>query len=345
MTQTIRVLVVDDSATMRGLLCAMLQREPDIEIVGEACDAIEARRAIKEFNPDVITLDIEMPGMNGLDFLDKIMALRPMPVVIVSSLTHRSAAATLRALESGAFDCFAKPATVEMARNDTRLAGLVRAAARHPVRSGGARRREAAGHGGARPFHGTPGGEARIVAIGASTGGVDALLEVIGAFPEDCPPTVIVQHMPATFTTSFADRLNRFCPPTVAEARSGTVLERGHVYLAPGGGQHMEVIGASTPRIRLSDGDLVSGHRPSVDVLFRSVARLGLPATGVILTGMGADGAQGLGAMRTAGARTIGQDEASCVVYGMPRAAAAMGAVGRQLSLSRIATAVMDAAA
>ncbi len=185
---------------------------------------------------------------------------------------------------------------------------------------------------------------AGLIAIGASTGGVDALLALIGAFPRDCPPTVIVQHMPAMFTTSFADRLARFCPPDVEEAASGTILKRGHVYLAPGGARHMEVVGTAAPRIRLYEGDTVSGHRPSVDVLFRSIARLGRPAIGVLLTGMGADGAAGLKAMRDAGARTIGQDEATSVVYGMPQAAMAIGGVERQLPLHRIASAAMEMA-
>lgn len=341
MNRRVRVLVVDDSATMRGLVSSMLRHDPDIEVVGEAADAVEARRAIKELNPDVVTLDIEMPGMSGLEFLEKIMALRPMPVVIVSSLTQKAAAVTLRALEAGAFDCFAKPTSIAAAMDDDRLARLVRAAARCPVRRPDAPRRERAVE---RHRTGVPGGDARLVAIGSSTGGVEALLSVIGDFPPDCPPTVIVQHMPAMFTASFAERLDRFCPPRVEEARSGTMLQRGHVYLAPGGSQHMEVIGASAPRIRLFEGATVSGHRPSVDVLFRSVARLGLPAVGVILTGMGADGAAGLLDMRSAGSRTIGQDEKTSVVYGMPQVAFATGAVGRQLPLGRIAEAAMAAA-
>ncbi|MFS0773513.1 protein-glutamate methylesterase/protein-glutamine glutaminase [Sphingomonas sp. 1P08PE] len=333
----VRVLIVDNSATMRGLLSAILRRDPGIEVVGEAADAAEARTKIKALDPDVLTLDVEMPGMNGLDFLDKIMALRPMPVVIVSSITERGAAATVRALAAGAFDCFPKPASLIAIREDTTLARMIRAAARCPNRAGRThdrRRVETAAAGGA-----------GLIAIGASTGGVETLLEVIGGFPSNCPPTVIVQHMPALFTASFADRLDRFCPPRVEEARSGTLLKPGHVYLAPGGDQHMEVVGTAAPRIRLYAGETVSGHRPSVDVLFRSVARLGRPAVGVLLTGMGQDGATGLLQMRQAGARTIGQDEASCVVYGMPAAAQAIGAVEFQLPMDRVAAAAMEMAA
>ncbi len=336
MNHRVRVLVVDDSATMRGLIRAILSRDPAIEVVGDAADAVEARAKIKALDPDVLTLDLEMPGMNGLDFLDKIMALRPMPVVIVSAMTERGAAATVRALAAGAFECFPKPANLAAIREDTTLAQMVKAAARSPNRRAAVvERRQAA------PAASTGAG---LIAIGASTGGVETLLSVIGGFPVNCPPTVIVQHMPALFTTSFADRLNRFCPPIVEEAKSGTLLQPGHVYLAPGGEQHMEVVGTSAPRIRLFSGETVSGHRPSVDVLFRSVARMGRPAVGIMLTGMGADGAAGLLEMRRAGARTIGQDEATSVVYGMPAAAHAIGAVERQLPMNRVAAAAMEMA-
>ena len=337
MTARVRVLVVDDSSSMRSIIAKMLDQDPAIEVVGAAADASEARRLIKELDPDVLTLDIEMPGMNGLDFLGKIMALRPMPVVIVSSATERGAAMALRALEAGAFDCFPKPTSFAALAQDDGLAVIVRAAARFTGRAGTPPPR--------RPAAVATDDGARLIAIGASTGGVEALLTLIGAFPKDCPPTVIVQHMPALFTASFAGRLSRFCPPQVEEAVSGTILQRGHVYLAPGGARHMEVVGTAAPRIRLYEGDTVSGHRPSVDVLFRSVARLGLPAIGVLLTGMGADGAAGLKAMRDAGARTIGQDEATSVVYGMPQVAFQLGGVERQLPLPRIAAAALEMAA
>ncbi|MEW6020315.1 MAG: chemotaxis response regulator protein-glutamate methylesterase, partial [Pseudomonadota bacterium] len=318
---SVRVLIVDDSATMRSLIAATLRQDPEIEVLGFANDPLEAREAIKQLNPDVITLDVEMPKMNGLEFLEKIMRLRPMPVVMVSTLTQAGADATLAAMELGAVDCVGKPsasATAAEAFHD--LAAKVKAAARARVR----------------PFSGpiTKATENRaykaediVVGIGSSTGGVEALMTILSAFPATCPPTVITQHMPATFTKSFAERLNRVCAATVAEAWDGARLSPGHIYLAPGGESHLEVVGTTALSCRLRQDGPVSGHRPSVDVLFHSIARLNRPSLGVILTGMGRDGAQGLLAMRQAGARTLGQDESSCVVYGMPRAAFEIGAV------------------
>jgi two-component system chemotaxis response regulator CheB len=326
----IRVLIVDDSATMRSLIGAVLRRDPEIEVIGEAGDPLQAREAIKALNPDVITLDVEMPNMNGLDFLEKIMRLRPMPVVMVSTLTVNGAEATLEALALGAVDCIAKPSTGGM-EGFHELPEKVKAAARAQVRP---LRRDAAPPPPAAPH--TPDG--RIIAIGSSTGGVEALITVLSRFPANCPATVITQHMPATFTRSFAERLNRLCPPTVEEAYEGAPLEDGRVYIAPGGDCHLEVAGAKRPHCRVHPGEPVNGHRPSVDVLFGSVARtLGPRAVGAILTGMGRDGAQGLLEMRNAGARTIGQDQSSCVVYGMPKAAFEIGAVERQAPLDRIA--------
>lgn len=329
-----RVLVVDDSATMRGLITAVLRTDPEVNVVGQASDALEAREAIKQLNPDVVTLDIEMPNMNGLDFLERIMRLRPMPVIMVSSLTHRGAEATLAALEIGAFDCVAKPSP-----GDTRpfgdLADKVKAAAR----SLRGQSRIAV----ARVAKPTPMAAAnyavgrKIVAIGSSTGGVEALITVLQNFPANCPPTVITQHMPSTFTKSFAERLNRLCQPVVQEAYDGARLEVGKIYLAPGGERHLQVTNSAAPCCRLLDRDPVNGHRPSVDVLFDSVAELaGRNAVGVILTGMGRDGAAGLLKMRHAGARTLGQNEKTCVVYGMPRVAYELGAVESQLPLGSI---------
>ena len=332
-----RVLVVDDSATMRGLITAVLSSDPEVSVVGQAGDALEAREAIKKLNPDVVTLDIEMPNMNGLDFLEKIMRLRPMPVIMVSSLTHRGAEATLAALEIGAFDCVGKPG-----RGDTRpfldLAEKVKAAARS------LRHRRPVG---VPPLAHEPPPTAmptvdfragrKIIAIGSSTGGVEALITVLQKFPANCPPTVITQHMPPTFTKSFAERLNRLCAPQVQEAFDGARLEIGRIYLAPGGERHLQVSNSAAPSCRLIDRDPVNGHRPSVDVLFDSVAELaGKNAVGVILTGMGRDGAQGLLKMRQAGARTLGQNEKTCVVYGMPRVAHELGAVEQQLPLGSI---------
>ncbi|CAN5264642.1 chemotaxis response regulator protein-glutamate methylesterase [soil metagenome] len=331
----VRVLVVDDSPTMRGLITAALRRDPEIEVVGAAADPLEARALIKDLNPDVITLDVEMPNMNGLEFLEKIMRLRPMPVVMVSTLTQAGAEITLEALEMGAVDAVGKPgAGVTAVEAFAELTLKVKTAARSRVRARGPV--EAA-----RPradYRASPG---HILAIGASTGGVEALITIISAFPADCPATVVTQHMPATFTGSFAARLNKMSAATVTEAVDGAPLIPGHIYIAPGGLTHLEVSGAS-PRCRLTQGDPVSGHRPSVDMLFRSVARLRKPMTGVILTGMGRDGAQGLLEMRNAGAHTLGQDEASCVVYGMPRVAQETGAVERQLPLARLSSAILD---
>jgi two-component system chemotaxis response regulator CheB len=330
-TMAARVLVVDDSPTMRGLITAVLRSDPDVDVIGQAGDAMEAREAIKQLNPDVVTLDIEMPNMNGLEFLEKIMRLRPMPVIMVSTLTHRGTNATLAALEIGAFDCVSKPQPGDM-RPFGDLAEKVKAAAR-------SQRRQVMA-----PQPVTPPPSVadyrvgrKVVAIGSSTGGVEALIAVLQKFPANCPPTVITQHMPSTFTKSFAERLNRLCAPVVQEATDGARLEIGKIYLAPGGERHLQVVNASAPCCRLLERDPVNGHRPSVDVLFDSVAELaGRNAVGVILTGMGRDGAAGLLKMRHAGARTLGQNEKTSVVYGMPRVAFELGAVEQQLPLNAI---------
>ena len=324
----VRVLIVDDSATIRGVLAQTLSRDPDIEVVGAAGDPLEAREAIKQLNPDVITLDVEMPKMSGIEFLEKIMRLRPMPVIMVSTLTQAGAAVSLDALEIGAFDCVGKP-------DFDGLAEKVKAAARarvRPITQRAAPRRDSA----YRPGN-------KLLAIGSSTGGVEALVTMLSEFPANCPPTVITQHMPPTFTTSFAARLDKLCAPTVREASDGMPIQTGHVYIAPGGNLHLEVRGGVTPVCRLWAADPVNGHRPSVDVLFNSVAdEWGRRAVGVILTGMGRDGANGLKQMRDEGAHTIGQDEATSVVYGMPRVAFDVGAVERQLPLNAIAAAALD---
>ncbi len=329
-----RVLVVDDSPTMRGLISAVLNSDPDVSVVGQAGDAMEARAAIKELNPDVVTLDVEMPNMNGLEFLDKIMRLRPMPVIMVSAMTHHGANAALAALEIGAFDCVGKPAPGDV-RPFSDLADKVKAAARSNLR------RTSASSAIVTPATEYKVGR-KVVAIGSSTGGVEALITVLQKFPKNCPPTVITQHMPSTFTKSFAERLNRICAPVVQEATDGARLEIGKIYLAPGGERHLQVANPSAPVCRLVERDPVNGHRPSVDVLFDSVAELaGRNAVGVILTGMGRDGASGLLRMRQAGARTVGQNEKTCVVYGMPRVAYEIGAVETQLPLSSIGEEVL----
>jgi len=334
---TVTVLVVDDSPTMRGLITAALRRDPEIEVLGSAADPLEAREAIKRLNPDVITLDVEMPNMNGLEFLEKIMRLRPMPVVMVSTLTQAGAEITLAALELGAVDAVGKPGAGTTAMEAfAELAAKVKVAARSRVRAGG-------GAPVARPADYRVNKD-MVLAIGASTGGVEALLTILSSFPADCPATVVTQHMPATFTRSFAARLDKSSGASVVEASDGAPVQPGCIYIAPGGEAHLEVSG-STPRCRLVRSDTVSGHRPSVDVLFRSVVRLRRPMAGVILTGMGRDGAQGLLEMRQAGGHTFGQDEASSVVYGMPRAAFELGAVERQLPLSRLSAAILDVCA
>lgn len=331
----VRVVIVDDSSTMRAFISATLQTDPDIHVVGEASDPYEAREVIKKTEPDVITLDIEMPNMNGISFLEKIMRLRPVPVIMVSTLTGAGTEASLAALEVGAYDCVAKPSSLgkgdfsllaekikqaSLANCRPRLRGTL-----NNIKK--LRQYEPDGH---------------IVAIGSSTGGVEALIEILANFPENCPPTIISQHMPENFIKSFAARLNKFCRPEVSEARAGQFLEAGHIYIAPGD-QHMELRGRSIFSIHLNRSEKINGHRPSVDVMFRSVAQhAGANAVGVILTGLGVDGARGMLAMRQAGAGTIGQDEASCVVYGMPKAAFEIGAVSRQFPLEKISDEILS---
>ena len=328
---TTRVLVVDDSPTMRGLIATALQRHADIEVVGFAADPIEAREAIKRLEPDVLTLDVEMPNMNGLAFLERLMRLRPMPVVMVSTLTQAGADVTLAALELGAVDCVAKPSSSEAMREALEhLGDVVKNAARSRPRPPSGPRPSAMPQ--SEFVH-----DGSIVAIGASTGGVEALMTVLARYPANCPPTVITQHMPKSFTKSFAARLDAHCAARVTEAEDGARLMQGRVYLAPGGEQHLEVGACGSELVcRLREAPPVNGHRPSVDVLMHSVARSAPRSVGVILTGMGKDGAQGLKAMRDAGARTVAQDESTCVVYGMPRAAYEIGAAEQVAPLGRI---------
>jgi two-component system chemotaxis response regulator CheB len=286
-----------------------------------------------------MTLDVEMPRMDGLDFLERVMRLRPMPVIMVSTLTARGTEATIQALELGAVDCIAKPSAGDA---DT-LADLpqrVRAAARARLLPRGQPSAP-------KPVDTAPDyrPSGSVVAIGASTGGVEAMIEILSRYPANCPPTVMTLHMPSPFTTSFSNRLNQLCAAKVCEATDGAPLSPGVVYLAPGGA-HLEVASPRALRCRVSTGEPVSGHRPSVDVLFSSVAKAsGANSIGVILTGMGKDGAKGLLEMRQAGARTFGQDEASSVVYGMPKVALEIGAVEKQVSLGRMAGQILASAA
>lgn len=344
MSTPVRVLIVDDSAVVRQLLSTLLSADPEIEVVGTAPDPHVARERIKALNPDVVTLDVEMPHMDGVTFLRKIMTLRPTPVVMISTLTQAGAETTLEALEIGAVDFIAKPVT-DLAHAMTGLASelqnKVKAAARARI---GVRRLPATP---AAPRVHRPrpqGSSGKIVFIGASTGGVEALKVVLMGLPPDCPPTLITQHMPPRFTAAFAERLNRECAMTILEAVHDQVIEPGHVYIAPGS-HHLEIHRSGGRNVcRLSDGPPVSGHRPSVDVLFRSAARTtGKSAVGVILTGMGKDGAEGMLEMRQAGAITLGQNEETSLVYGMPRVAFERGGVMRQHALTRIADAILDA--
>ena len=337
----IRVLVVDDSATMRGLIALALRQDPEIQVVGTAGNPLTAREAIKEHNPDVITLDVEMPGMSGLEFLEKIVRLRPTPVIMVSNLTGQGTETAIEAMQIGAVDCIAKPAPGDT-QPFAELPRMVKEAAGARVRPRAALNGDVKHQSQRSSLIAAYEPDGRVLAIGSSTGGVEALSEFISHLPENCPPTLIVQHMPPAFTSSLAARLDRLNAPKVMEAYDGAPIKTGCVYIAPGGTNHMEVKKNGGLHCHMRTGSTVNGHSPSVDVLFASVAQAAKSdAVGVILTGMGRDGADGLLAMRQAGARTIGQDEATSLIYGMPKVAFEIGAVERQLPLDRIATAVL----
>jgi two-component system chemotaxis response regulator CheB len=315
----------------------MLSTDASLVVVGTAPNPIIAREMIKSLNPDVLTLDIEMPRMDGLAFLEKIMTLRPMPVVMISSLTQRGADTALRALEMGAIDYVAKPMVglaTGFAELRDEIVSKVKIAAGARVRPLSASKRQV----GRPPTAATFKSSEKIIAVGASTGGVDALQELLTAFPSDAPAILVTQHMPAVFTASFANRLDGCCHVSVSQAKDGERVLPGHAYIAPGG-FHLELArNGANYTCRVHEQPLVSGHRPSVDVLFRSVAHAaGANAVGIILTGMGKDGAAGLLEMRRAGASTIGQNEATCVVYGMPKAAHECGATEIELPLDQIA--------
>lgn len=347
MTKT-RVLIIDDSALVRSLLTEIINREPDMEAIGAAPDPLAAREMIRASNPDVLTLDVEMPKMDGLDFLERLMRLRPLPVVMVSTLTERGAEVTLRALELGAVDFVAKPrigiasGMQELARDIT---DRIRAAAHAKLhrRAGVPHAPVAEGQSKARPASYSRLSTEKLIAIGASTGGTEAIREVLTRLPADCPAVLITQHMPPGFTRSFAQRLDSLCRITVSEAQDGERVLPGHAYVAPGG-RHMRLArSGSNYVVTLDDGEPVNRHRPSVDVLFRSVAaNAGRNAMGVMLTGMGKDGAAAMLEMKRAGSFTIAQDEASCIVFGMPKEAIALGAVDEVLPLTRIAERLQD---
>jgi two-component system, chemotaxis family, protein-glutamate methylesterase/glutaminase len=345
----IKVLVVDDSALVRKILSAMLMRSPDIQVVGTASDPYAAREKIKSLNPDVITLDVEMPRMDGITFLENLMRLRPMPVVMVSSLTQRGAEVTLRALELGAIDYVAKPKVDiagSLANYADELIAKVKVAAAARVNPRGPAQRAPRSVDPRRTADAVLPATSRslalrtterVVAVGASTGGTEAIRELLEALPADAPAVVIAQHIPAAFSKAFAERMNRCSPMSVCEAQDGQYILPGHAYVAPGDRHLLVERDGARYRCRLSDGPHVNRHRPSVDVMFRSVAQnVGPNAVGVILTGMGEDGARGLKEMLEAGAHTIAQDEASSVVWGMPGTAVRLGAAKQVLALPRI---------
>jgi two-component system, chemotaxis family, protein-glutamate methylesterase/glutaminase len=345
--QKVRVLIVDDSALVRKVLTTMLESDPGIEVVGTAADPLIARDKIKLLNPDVLTLDVEMPRMDGLTFLDNLMRLRPMPVVMVSTLTERGADVTLRALELGAVDFFTKPpadlANTFMDHAPEICAKVRLAAGAKPRERASVSKLDVAPRLSADavlPLAQTAGtrGGTRIIAIGASTGGTEAIRVVLEAMPPTAPPIVITQHIPAAFSGPFAARMDSCSAMRVMEARDGQPIQAGHAYIAPGS-QHLLVMWDGAKHVcRLHDGPPVNRHKPAVDVLFRSmVASVGAAAIGVLLTGMGDDGARGLGELKEIGAPTLVQDEASSVVWGMPGAAWKAGAANEMLPLDAIA--------
>lgn len=352
MSKKIRVLIVDDSALMRKMLTVLLGRDPRIEVVGAAPDPFFARDKIKALNPDVLTLDVEMPRMDGLTFLEKLMRAHPMPVVMVSSLTEVGCETTLRALELGAVDFITKP-KVDLREHmdeigEEIVAKIWAAASARVVRR---ERPESAAVGSGTVIRSFPHGAMirttdRVIAVGASTGGTEALKDFLTMLPGDAPGIVIVQHMPEKFTKSFAERCNQLCTVRVKEAADGDRVLPGHALIAPGN-YHMALRrNGAQYYVNVYSGPPVNRHRPSVDVLFESAAECaGRNAVGVIMTGMGADGARGLLRMKQAGARTIAQDEASCVVFGMPKEAIALGAADYVLSLHLISHKVLELAA
>ena len=354
MSKKIRVIVVDDSALVRSLLAEIINRQHDMECIGTANDPLVAREMIRELDPDVITLDVEMPRMDGIDFLGRLMRLRPMPVVMISTLTERGAEVTMRALELGAVDFVAKP-RVGLANGlnelATQIVDKIRVAAVAHVRRISAVPAGSAANAGAAA--GAPAAASstsllgrlsteKIIAIGASTGGTEAIREVLVRLPADSPAIVITQHMPPGFTTSFAARLNSLCQITVKEAVNGERILPGHAYIAPGGLQFRIARSGANYVAVVEDAPPVNRHKPSVEVLFKSVAAVaGRNAYGIMLTVMGADGAAAMREMKDAGSYNYVQDEASCIVFGMPREAIAHGAADEVLPLTQIAGALV----
>ncbi len=338
----IRVLIVDDSAVMRAFLSRVVSAQPDMEVVAVAADPVVAIEQIRLKSPDVMTLDVEMPRMNGLEFLRKVMAVRPMPVIMISSLTRQGADVTMQALELGAVDFVQKPADLsqfEASVND--IADKIRAAnSARVVRH----RPRAAGAAGTPLWHASgPAAQDRVIAIGASTGGVEALRVILSELPAGMPPILIAQHMPPGYTETFARRLDTICRIDVKQAQDGEPALNGVAYIAPGGRHLTLVRRLSAYSLRVTDDPPVNRHRPSVDALFRTVARAALGrAIAVMLTGMGADGAEAMLELTNAGAYTLAQDESSCIVFGMPRKAIAIGAVREVLPLGQMARRLVE---
>jgi len=334
---TIKVLIVDDSAIVRQILTKQLTKDPAIEIVGTAPDPFIARDKIIALEPDVITLDVEMPRMDGITFLRKIMQYRPMPVIIFSSLTPQGSKTALEALAAGAVDVVSKPgSSYSVGQSSADLIDKIKMAAHAHVT---ARKQEPDSPAKYSMTETTN----KIVAIGASTGGVQALTAVLTKFPKNCPGTVVVQHMPAAFTSAFAQRLDQICQVHVREAVDGDTVIPGQVLLAPGGFQMALQRSGANYYVSVKDGPLVCRQKPSVEVLFNSVAKYaGANAVGAILTGMGNDGAQGLLNMKKAGAKTMAQDEQSCIVFGMPKEAIALNAADRIVPLSKVAANIIE---
>lgn len=335
----IRVLIIDDSAIVRKIFSQELSKCHDIEVVGTAPDPFVGRDKIIQLNPDVVTLDVEMPRMDGLTFLKKLMRYYPKPVIVVSALTPKGGTLTLEALELGAIDVIGKPGGSYSVENmSAQLAEKIRTASRARINGNNQGIRKATTEAESEPIKALGRTTHKIVAIGASTGGTEALKKVLTRMPVNAPGIVVVQHMPAHFTTAFANRLNDMCQIKVKEAQDNDSVTPGQVLIAPGN-YHM-ILRRSGARyyVQVKDGPMVHHQRPAVDVLFKSAAKYaGSNSIGVILTGMGSDGAEGMLEMKNAGARTIGQDEKSCVVYGMPKEAMKLQAVEKELPIDKIA--------
>lgn len=331
-----KVLIVDDSKVIRDLLKRILQEDSDLEIIGFAADAIEAAEIVKKNPPDVITLDIHMPKMTGVEWLEKLLPAQPIPVVMISSLQFQEGNEVFRALELGAVDYIQKPSASELSIIGPLIREKVRQASYAKVIRHTLPHSEVVANNTALDMR-------KVLAIGASTGGTEALKSVLCAMPEQIPPTLIVQHIPPVFSKAFADRLNMLCPFEVKEAEDGDELRPSRVLIAPGGKQMKVQKTAKGYCVKITDDAPVSRHKPSVDYLFRSVAEVvGKSSVGVILTGMGSDGAKGLLEMRKKGSRTLGQDEESCVVYGMPRVAFETGAVEKEYHLDKIPREILN---